>query len=135
MASNKPNGRRTKARFAGIPHMLMESPNYAELNGWDVKLLLEIVKQHNGSNNGDLCATWKLMKASGWRSPSTLSLSIKRLEHYGFIEQTRQGGRHSCNLYGLTWYPIEECKGKLDIKATSRPSDNWKIPAKPYSKN
>jgi hypothetical protein len=41
------------------------------------------------------------------------------------IEKTRQGGLHCATLYAFTWLPIEECGGKLDIKATVVPSHLW----------
>ncbi|MCP5019077.1 MAG: MarR family transcriptional regulator [Ketobacter sp.] len=129
MASNKPKGRARKARFTAVPHALMESDNYRHLNGWDVKLLLELVKQHNGSNNGDLSAAWGMMKNQGWRSSGTLFKSLAKLERLGFIERTRQGGKHQCNLFAITWYPIDECKGKHEVRATSTPSNRWKQPA------
>ena len=125
MASAKPYGRARKARFAGVPHPVMESDNYRQLNGWDVKLLLEMAKQYNGSNNGDLSAAWSVMKHQGWKSPGTLSASISRLQKYGFIICSRFGGRHKCSLYAITWQPIDECKGKLDIASTNRPSNRW----------
>lgn len=120
--------RRSKPRFTSIPHRVMESPNYAFLDGWDVKLLLELAKQYNGYNNGDLSAPFSIMKNIGWRSSGTLNKATQNLIHYGFIQKARQGGKNKCNLFALTWEPINECKGKLDIEATSRAADSWKQP-------
>ena len=126
MASTKPNGRARKARYAGVPHVVMESDSYKQLNGWDVKLLLELSKQYNGSNNGDLSAAWGIMKNLGWRSSGTLFKSLATLERLGFIQRTRQGGKHQCNLFALTWQPIDDCKVKLDVKASKTASNLWK---------
>lgn len=129
MGALKPKGRARNARYAGIPHIVMESENYSKLSGWDVKLLLELAKQYNGGNNGDLSAAWSTMRKQGWRSPGTLNTSIKRLLQFGFIVQSRQGGRHKCSLYALTWRPIDECKGKLEIATTTQASNEWKVSA------
>lgn len=106
----------------------MECENYKKLGGWDVKLLLELTKQFNSYNNGDLSAVWSQFSKNGWNSKGTLDKSIKQLEKYGLIQRTRQGGRHKCNLYALTWREINDCKGKLDVAATNKPSNLWKLP-------
>lgn len=122
----KAKGRSGASRFAGIPHNVMESESYTLLDGWAVKLLLEMAKQYNGHNNGDLSATWKVMQGRGFRSNGTLSDALKQLEQAGMIEKTRQGGRNRCSLYALTWAPIHECKGKLELRPTTTPSNKWK---------
>lgn len=129
MARN-PERRAGKARFTGIPHHIMDSENYALLDGWGVKLMLDLAKQYNRYNNGDLSLAWSQMRERGWRSKGTLEAAKNRLLELGFIEQTRQGWRKKCSLFALTWEPIDECKGKLDVKPTERPSNRWKEPVK-----
>ncbi|MGN6479887.1 hypothetical protein [Luteibacter sp.] len=114
--------------FARIPHDLQDSENWAQCGGTAIKLLCALVRQFNGRNNGDLCASIKVLSTRGWRSADTLHWSLKELEHFGFIELTRQGGRNLPNLYALTWRPIDECGGKLDRSPTSKASDVWKLP-------
>jgi predicted transcriptional regulator len=64
---------------------------------------------YNGKNNGDLSASFKNMKAKGWRSETTLSKALNQLLEYGFLVKTRQGGlNNTCNLYGLTWKQIDQ---------------------------
>ncbi len=122
----KAKGRKDAGNFAALPHRIMESSNYIRLSSHAIRLLMEILKQYNGHNNGDLCVTWKWMHDRGFRSPSTLDRSIKELAHYGLIMLTRQGGRHKPNLYALTWQAIDECKGKLEVSATRQPPGQWK---------
>lgn len=90
-----------------------------------MKLLVDAAKQYNGSNNGDLHAAWSILSGQGWRSKGTLSRAIKELIDKGFIELTRQGGKNRCSLYAITWKPIDECKGKLDVKETRVASNLW----------
>ncbi len=73
-----------------------------------------------------LCATWKLMKARNWRSKDTLNKALRELLDTGFIECTRQGGRHKASLYALTWLPIDECNGRLDVAPSRVASNRWK---------
>lgn len=129
MASRKPFGRnKSKVRFAGIPHHIMDCDNYQNIGAWETRLLLELARQYNGSNNGDLSAPWSQLKQRGWKSKGTLNKTIKNLLHWGLIELTRQGGKHQCSLYGLTWQNIDECNGKLEIAPTRTPSNRWKAP-------
>ena len=57
--------------------------------------------------------------------------TIAELEAAGFIEKTRHGSKRICNLYAITWHPIDECKtkggmSKLDVGPTRTPSNKWK---------
>ena len=65
-----------------------------------------------------------LLKERGFRSKETLSRAINELLEARLIMRTRvgyfqnPGGR--CALYALTWQPIDECGGKLEVAATSK---------------
>jgi hypothetical protein len=120
------NNRKQSGQYFGLPHAVMNSPNYISLSSHAVKLLNDLGLQYNGKNNGDLCATWSMMKKRGWKSTSTLYKAINELTHYGFISKSRQGGRHKPTLYSLTWQSIDECKGKLDIDPTNIPQGFWR---------
>lgn len=117
--------RRKKGRWAGVPHRVLDSENYKRLNGWDVRLLLDLSKQYNGNNNGDLSAAFNQFKDIGWRSSGTLNQSLKNLIKYGFIQKTRQGGKNHCSLYALTWEAIDDCKGKIEVRPTKTASNLW----------
>lgn len=118
----KATGKAGNAPFLHIPHSVLNSYAYKTLDGWGAKLLLDVAGQYKGNNNGDLCATWSVMQAKGWRSKGTLHRALSSLLKVGLIEQTRQGGRNRCSLYGVTWREINECKGKLDVSPTKSPS-------------
>jgi hypothetical protein len=119
-------GRAKNARYAGIPHFVMESESYYRSSGNALKLLLELVKQYNGQNNGDLSAAFSVLKRRGWRSKKTLARCIAELIERGLVVKTREGwfsnpgGR--CALYALTWPCIDECAGKdLELGPTRGP--------------
>ena len=126
------NGRRTKTSFAGIPRHVMNHPDYKDLSGNAVKLLLELARQYCGHNNGDLTASWTVAQHKGFKSKGTLTRATKELLSKGMIIQTRQGyfsnpgGR--CTLYALTWQPINECSGKdLEVKSTTTPPRKFSL--------
>lgn len=109
-----------------LPHDVTDSDAFKSLSAHAVKLLIDICQQYYGCNNGDFTVAWSYMRKRGWKSRDTLGRKLKELIDAGFIEQTRQGGKHQCNLYAMTWEAIDECKGKLDVKETRVASRLWK---------
>lgn len=130
----KTTGRKETGGWFGLPHAVLDSPNYCALSAHAVKLLNDLGSQLRGHNNGDLCATWSILQLRGWRSRDTLTRALAELQHYGLIEKTRQGGMNRCCLYAFTWRPIDECHGKLDVSATAVASGLWKVPQPPIPK-
>jgi hypothetical protein len=122
----KSKGRGEVRSFTSIPHQLTDTRKYRSLTGNAKALLLDISSQFRGKNNGDLCATFSVMKSMGWKSASTLYYSKKELLEAGFIMVTRQGGRHCPTLFAITWKPIDDCNGKLAVKPTNIPLGTWK---------
>ena len=95
-------------------------------------------KEGGAVNNGDLTVAWSVLSKRGWKSRDTLYLSLQELLYYGFISLTRQGGRNLASLYAVTWWAIDECKGKLEVPETRVPSNEWKedkTPWKPTKRN
>jgi len=88
-------------------------------------LLLDFSAQFTGNNNGDLTAAWTVMQLRGWTSRDQLFKAQRELEETGFILRTRQGGRHLCNLFAITFYAIDDCDGKLEVEATRAPPGDW----------
>lgn len=117
---------RAAATFLGIPHYVFNSPEFGELDGWALKLLVEIAGGYNGNNNGNLSCAWSVLRERGWRSTGTLWKSLRRLLVNGWIITTRHGSRNRCALYAVTWWPVDECPGKgLEIAATKSPANAW----------
>ncbi|WP_347987334.1 hypothetical protein [Methylomonas sp. AM2-LC] len=119
--------------YSAKPHHIFK-PNFAAgtpspaavLSHKAAHLLDNLVAQLNGKNNGDVSAAPKIMELFGWKSRGSISDALTENLAYGFIELTRQGGRNQCSLYAVTWLPIDECKGKLDVKPTNVASNLWK---------
>lgn len=119
-------GRKSSGSFLLIPHHILNSNEFGMLSPAAVKLLIELAKNYKGNNNGDLSAVYSCLKTRGWKSPGTLSKSIKELKQKGWIILTRQGGKNRCSLYAVSWWPIDECKGKIDYAAEVVASNLWK---------
>jgi hypothetical protein len=116
---NKQSSHTYKGHFH-LPKALLENSDFAHLSGKATKLLVDIGSQFNGYNNGDLCIALKLMKARGWNSNDSLNKAKQELLERDLITLTKQGGLGmGPNLYAITWQPIHECGGKLDVASTT----------------
>ncbi|MDR0770143.1 MAG: hypothetical protein LBE75_02950 [Burkholderiales bacterium] len=123
--------KRWKGGFVPFPYAVLRSNEFARLTPYETKLLLDLLAQYNGKNNGDLSAPFeKGMRERGWKSKSTLYKAINGLKSKGFIIVTRQGGLHQCSLYATTFFSIDECGGKLEVKPTASPPGGWLLQAR-----
>ena len=129
----KAKGRKSSGTHAAKPHHIFR-PNFKSktpspasvLNHSAAHMLDNLIAQYNGKNNGDFSAAPSIMKLYGWNSKGTVTNALNELLASGFIELTRQGGRNQCSLYAVTWLPVDECKGKLDVNETRVASNLWK---------
>ena len=118
--------RRNTGWFFRIDVAVLDSPAYCGLSFKSRALLFDLGAQYRGNNNGDLAAPWSWMKGRGWKSKDTLQRALRELLEAGLIEQTRQGGLHCASLYAFTWLGIDECVGKLEVRANLVPSNLWR---------
>lgn len=131
--SRAKNKKRSDAgQYFVIPHHIMDYPDWQRLTPNAIRLLLELLKQYNGRNNGDFTAAWTIMQKRGFHSQTTLNDALKCLMDLQYIIRTREGrfcnpGKR-CALYAVTWLPIHDCPGKdLEISATSEPYRTFSI--------
>lgn len=118
-----------------IPLTLLRHPNFKRLSANACKLVFDLARQYSGFNNGYLSAALSILKPLGWRSEATIRESVAECMHYHLIKKTRQGGRNRCNLFALTWWRIHEKDGRpLEVRATLRPSNDWKEARPDYMK-
>jgi hypothetical protein len=118
--------------FIALPYVVIRSAEWAALSPRATKLVNDFMAQLNGKNNGDLCAAMKVMRPRGWRSKALLARAVAELEERNFIVRTRLGGKNRATLYGVTFFRIEWCEGKLDIDAPTRAfMGSWRTLAPP----
>lgn len=105
----KSKGRASHSLFIGIPRSVADSPAFTSLPSWARALYVDLRRQHNGYNNGDICAADGLLVPYGW-AHSTIHKGLKYLIGHGLIEKTRQGGIASMSrtptLYAFTDIPV-----------------------------
>lgn len=112
--------------FTPLPRDFLQSELLRSLSPYGIKLLMDLLAQYNGCNNGDLCITWSLMVQRGWSGKSILAKAQKELIDSEILILSRQGGRHRANLYALSLYSIDECKGKIEeVQPTKEPIKKW----------
>jgi hypothetical protein len=127
MASRiKVQGRRITGRFIGLPHVVVKNKDYIELSYKSKALLIDLMLQYNGKNNGDLTAALAILRDRGWKRQATVGEAVKELIDANLIIRTREGQFRNpfsrCALYAITWQPIDDCKDKdLNINPTTTP--------------
>lgn len=129
---SKIKGRKdTPGGFAGIPRIVMKNDDYVRLSSGARDLLLELAFQYTGKNNGDLTVAESILKKRGFKSRTTIKKSTIALIDTGMIIRTREGRfanpRGVCSLYALTWVPIDECNGKLEVNSTTTPPRKFSL--------
>lgn len=101
--------------YLALPHVVLSSPDYLELNYGARALLIDIAAQYTGSNNGKLVACMKYLGPRGWTSNDTISRGIKALLKSNLLVRTREGARpNKAAWYALGWLNLD-VKDGLDI--------------------
>jgi hypothetical protein len=120
--------------FLTVPKTVLRHPNYILLSPHARMLLLDLGEQFIGLNNGDLCATWSMMRERGWRSKETLNNARKELMYYEFIVQTQYGGLNKPTLYALSWIKVHKAKSETGLKSGDSVS-GWTQTKRKYKKS
>lgn len=79
--------------FITLPHVVLNSPSFIDLNPSAIKLLIDMYSQYNGFNNGYLCTSFALMQQQKWKSKETLQKAKNELIASGLIVETSKGSR------------------------------------------
>ncbi len=118
--------------FVMLRHDLIRLPQFQNLSGNAIKLLLFLVSQYNGKNNGNFSMAKSDLLKSGWRSEATALKARAELLASQFIAITRHGHNRRCYLFAVTWLAIDDCPGKgLELPSERNPSDAWKTGSAP----
>lgn len=121
-----------RSPFAMIPWYVIDCHAFRSLRGNSVKLLLLLVRQYRGNNNGDLSITYSLNKEY-FKSSQTMYAARDELEQKGFIVTNAyggmsQGGYKLPSLYAITWLPVDDFR---DLKKNLFRYTHLTIGAKP----
>ena len=117
-------------RFVGIPHKIASTDKFAKLKGNELKLLIELLRQFNGRNNGNLTTAESILSKRGWAA-SSIYYASTGLQRQGWIVITRQGWkvRGMATLVAITWEGIDDppkgVKNDEGISVSPVPLSYW----------
>ena len=104
--------RKTPHLFVMLEHRIIDSPAFADLKPAACRLLVLLIRQYDGKNNGHLHATYSWCRERGICSEHTLRDAIADLIAHGFLYRTRSHGANGAwARYALTWLPIKNRDG------------------------
>lgn len=111
--------------YTAVPHRVLDSPAFIGASDRAKSLLLALMRQHNGSNNGRFQLTDKWLAKRGWPSAGLNLKARAELIERDLIVQTKWGGLNmGPNWFALTWLPISNFVG-LDIAASNYHQGAW----------
>jgi hypothetical protein len=122
-----PKRRMTGEHFAAIPFEVLESEAVCTLPNFALRVLVVLAGHYRGNNNGDLAMTRAIARRFGVRSHVALVRGLALLQERGLIQKTHQGGKRPWGpcLYALTWRPIDDLRGKIEIGPTVTATNAW----------
>lgn len=122
MARTKKPVEAVRGRYAALPWAVMDSPAYCGASPTAKALLTELIRQHNGANNGRLHLSRKWLEPRGWLSRSIVDKARAELIQRGLILETKQGGLFvGATWHALTWLPITNHVGLETAPNTYHP--------------
>lgn len=122
MARTKKPVEAVRGTYSAMPHAVLDSPAYTGASVAAKALLSELIRQHNGANNGRLHLSRKWLAARGWASKSIVDKARAELIERGLVIQTKQGGLViGATWHALTWLPITNHVGLETAPSTYHP--------------
>jgi len=124
-------GRRQQAeqvsgRFAALPHAVMDSTAFMGASDSARSLLLELVRQHTGKNNGHFQLTSGWLRRRGWKSSDMVQRAKVELIARQLAIKTRLGGLNAGpDLWAVTWLPISDYAGLTEVSAMTYHPGAW----------
>ncbi|SFO33746.1 hypothetical protein [Nitrosospira briensis] len=101
--------------YSAIAHSVLDSVAFIGASYTAKALLLEMMRQHNGSNNGHLQLAYSWLKTRGWTSRSVIQRARAELLSRNLIICTKIGGLNmGASQYAVTWLSISNFR-ELDI--------------------
>lgn len=103
--------------FVGVPYDVFNSKDYKGLSVEAKALLLEVIGQYRGDNNGDLTPSFYVVGAAlKWGKPRHTK-AVTELRATKLIQVTREGQRGSNGvneLWALSWFALNY-HPKMDV--------------------
>jgi hypothetical protein len=107
--------------FAPIPKDVLNMPEFQALPSSAKALMLDLMGQYTGKNNGRLCPAFEVMQRAGWVSKGTLQRAREALLEAPFAVLTRKGHPpRTVDWIGFTWWKLDYDKsmdGHIDPRS------------------
>lgn len=111
MAVCAPGKRKKKSgRFLMLPATVLDSAAFRSLSHAEVRVLILLAADYDGSNNGGLALTRSQARARGIGSNATLDSGLRQLEQCGLITRTDPGMMRPPKpaRFAVTWKPTDK---------------------------
>ncbi|GAB1394785.1 hypothetical protein MASR1M60_29490 [Rhodocyclaceae bacterium] len=113
--------------YTPVPHALLDSAAFLGASTRAKALLFDLLRQHNGGNNGHLQLSVKWLLTRGWTSTDQIQKAKSELLERGLVIKTRLGGLGiGPDQYALTWLNIADFKG-LELRPGSYYPGAWRM--------
>lgn len=113
--------------YTPLPHAVLDSMAFMGASDRAKAMLIELIRQHNGRNNGQLQLSIGWLRTRGWKSTSAIQLAKAELVDRGLAVLTRRGGLNAGpDRYALTWLTISDYAG-LDIRQGDYAPGAWRF--------
>jgi Fe2+ or Zn2+ uptake regulation protein len=97
----------TPGRFAALPHDVLDSSGYVGTSPAARAVLVELVRLHNGSNNGAIVLSARMAATRCNISPATVARALQELADAGLVDCVSKGSfkvkDRNASTYRLTW--------------------------------
>ena len=111
--------------FLPMPKDILLSTEYQSLPFSSKALMLDLMGQFTGNNNGRLCPSFEVMRRSGWTAPNTLMRAKVALLECSFAVLTRKGhAPRTAEWIGFTWWKLNWLES-MDIAPRDFPYLNF----------
>lgn len=111
--------------YSAIPHSVLDSTAFKGASQPAKALLFDLMRQHNGKNNGHKHLSFSWLASRGWKSRDVIQRARAELIERGLVIQTRQGGLNiGASRYAVTWLKITNFVG-LEIESKDYHPGAW----------
>jgi len=111
--------------YSAIPHAVLDSVAFKGASYPAKALILDLMRQHSGNNNGHLHLSFSWLAGRDWKSRDVIQRARAELIDRKLIIQTRQGGLNvGASRYAVTWLRISNFAG-LDIQSAQYYPGAW----------
>jgi hypothetical protein len=127
MAKKKRPLEAVNSSYTPIPHVILDSEAFISAPKRAKALLFDLLRQHNGYNNGHLHLAVEWLKDRGWTSVDQIQKAKNELLEHQLVIKTRLGGLGmGPDRYALTWVHISNYSG-LEISARTYERGLWAL--------